>query len=188
MTWPRRQTRTSVKAGRGFPQPSAWGCPGGQGAAGPPCCCRRPGQPGLPRPWGKNPAINRGSAPGGRLRGAFSLPRGPVWGPGCRRPQMAGSPVPKHQVAQPVDVGGQQDRQADEILPALHPHRVQQELGRDEAAEQPQEKAEHSAHGGILSHWPEIATRGCGHRGAGSKHRCTANQTRLISLKKAACH
>src|SRR4030042_2837669 len=115
---------------------------------------------GATPPMGESPAMNRGSAPGGGLRGAFFLPRGPVWGAGCGWPQVAGSPVPKHQVAQPIDVGGQQYRQAYQIWAALHPHGVQQELGREEADEQPQKKAEQGAHGGILSHWPEIATRG----------------------------
>src|SRR4030042_5855304 len=95
---------------------------------------------GATPPMGENPAMNRGSAPGGGLRGAFFLPRGPLWGAGFRWPQVAGSPVPKHQVAQPIDVGGQQYRQADEILAALPPPGGQQETGPDAGGEQHSKK------------------------------------------------
>lgn len=91
----------------------------------------------------------------------FSHSLGPKGG--LRLPGAWGPPVPKRQVREPVDVHGEQDGQPDEVIPPVHPHGVQEELGRQEADEQPQGKAEQGAHGGILSHWPEIArTPGAG--------------------------
>jgi hypothetical protein len=55
-------------------------------------------------------------------------------------------PVPKHQVTEPVDIAQQDDGQAHQVVPALHPDGLEEKASHHEAEEQPQEEAEYRAH------------------------------------------
>jgi hypothetical protein len=79
---------------------------------------------------------------GGRIRRAR---RGAVVLPGRGR-----GLIPEYQVAEHIDVDQKQDGQTHQVFPPRYPDGMEEKFGRHEAEKQPQEKAEHGAHGLIL--------------------------------------
>ncbi len=96
-------------------------------------------------------------SPGSRCQGPredYGCSSGDCSGAASGGRSLGGAAVPVHQDLKQVNIDDEQGRQAQEVSPAVQVHRLHQELGGQEAAEQPEEKGKQPVHGAILSNRP----------------------------------